>query len=87
MVSSNPLHRNPTYEPVGNADLQIRQNKLQYIVWDSFSAGRSPYFAGQLMRYVERYHGRAVHTESGQEESASRGTVAKPVIVIYEVRP
>lgn len=85
-VSSNPLHRNPTYEPVGNADLQIRQNKLQYIVWDSYSAGRSPYFAGQLLRYVERYHGRAVHTESVQV-SGSSGTVAKPVIIIYEVRP
>ncbi|HUR13671.1 MAG TPA: glycosyltransferase family 39 protein [Mycobacteriales bacterium] len=81
-VSSNPLHRNPAYTPVGNPDLQIRTNKLQYLVWDSFSAGRSPYFAGQLMRYVERYHGRAVHTETVQV-----GTVARPVVIVYEVRP
>lgn len=86
-VSSNPLHRNPTYEPVGNPDLQIRTNKLQYVVWDSYSAGRSPYFSTQLMRYVERYHGRAVHTQSVDVSSAGGGTVAKPVIVIYEVRP
>lgn len=86
-VSSNPLHRNPTYVPVGNADLQIRSNKLQYVVWDSYSAGRSPYFAGQLMRYVERYHGRAVLTQTASVAAKDGGTVTKPVIVIYEVRP
>jgi hypothetical protein len=86
-VSSNPLHRNPTYVPVGNADLQIRTNKLQYVVWDSYSAGRSPYFARQLMRYIERYHGRAVHTQAVYVSAKGGGTVAKPVIVIYEVRP
>ncbi len=86
-VSSNPLHRNPTYVPVGNADLQIRTNKLQYVIWDSYSAGRSPYFATQLMRYVERYHGRAVHTQAVNVSARGGGSVAKPVIVIYEVRP
>ena len=81
-VSSNPLHRNPTYQPVGNPDLAIRTNRLQYVVWDSYSAGRSPYFSAQIMRYVERYHGRAVHTQSVPVDG-----VAEPVIVIYEVRP
>ncbi len=81
-VSSNPLHRNPTYEPVGNPDLAIRTNTVQYVVWDSYSAGRSPYFSTQLMRYVERYHGRAVHTQSVIADG-----LARPVIVIYEVRP
>ncbi len=81
-VSSNPLHRNPTYQPVGNPDLAIRTNRLQYVVWDSYSAGRSPYFSAQLMRYVERYHGRAVHTQTVPVHG-----VAEPVVVIYEVRP
>src|SRR5688572_28933533 len=31
-VSPNPLHRNPSYEPVPNPDLKIRSNDIQYIV-------------------------------------------------------
>ena len=41
-VSPNPLNRNPSYVPVENADLQLRNGSIQYAVWDSFSAGRSP---------------------------------------------
>jgi len=83
-VSPNPLHRNPVYEPVPNPDLMIRHNDLQYLVWDSFSAGRSPFFSQKLMRYVARYHGRVVHTEI---VTAAAGGAPRPVIVIYEVRP
>lgn len=86
-VSPNPLHRNPVYEPVNNPDLRIRSNDLQYIVWDSFSASRSSFFSAALLRYVERYHGRPVHTESVEVRTADGSTVEKPVIVIYEVRP
>ena len=60
-VSPNPLHRNPVYEPVNNPDLAIRHNNLQYIVWDSFSAERSPFFSDNLMKYTKRYHGQVVH--------------------------
>ena len=38
-VSPNPLHRNPVVRAGENPDLQIRHGDLQYIVWDSFSAG------------------------------------------------
>lgn len=31
-VSPNPLHRNPSYEPVTNPDLWLRNGELQYIV-------------------------------------------------------
>src|SRR5439155_19785158 len=44
-VSPNPLHRNPSYAALNNPDLAIRNNDLQYIVWDSFSAARSTFFA------------------------------------------
>ena len=47
-VSPNPLHRNPSYEPVNNPDRAIRDNELQYVVWDSFSAARSSYFSSKL---------------------------------------
>ena len=63
-VSPNPLYRNPVYDPLPNPDLAIRRNKVQYIVWDSFSAGRSPHFSQSLKRYVERYNGHEVHRES-----------------------
>jgi hypothetical protein len=85
-VSPNPLHRNPVYEPVNNPDLAIRHNDLQYIVWDSFSAERSPFFAENLLRYTTRYHGQIVHTETVPVGTSS-GRVEKPVIIIYQVRP
>ena len=86
-VSPNPLHRNPVYEPVDNPDLRIRSNDLQYVVWDSYSASRSPFFSDRLLRYVERYHGRPVHTEYVEVLTDDGAVVSKPVIVVYEVRP
>jgi Dolichyl-phosphate-mannose-protein mannosyltransferase len=85
-VSANPLHRNPTYEPVVNPDHLIRTNELQYIAWDSYSASRSPYFSSRLRRYVDRYHGRAVHSETVTITDHGK-RVEKPVITVYEVRP
>lgn len=81
-VSPNPLRRNPSYDPVDNPDLQIRANELQYIVWDSYSATRSPFFGAKLLDYVDRYHGRMVHSETVPGPDGE----PVPVIVIYEVR-
>lgn len=86
-VSTNPLNRNPTYQPIPNPDLAIRRNTLQYLVWDSFSAGRSPFYSARMRRYVERYNGRAIHTESVSVRGRDGETVTKPVIIVYEVRP
>jgi hypothetical protein len=85
-VSPNPLYRNPVYDPVENPDLEIRHNNLQYLVWDSFSASRSPFFSDHLLAYAERYHGRIVHEEF-IDVTTDGGTVRKPVIIIYKVRP
>ena len=43
--------------------LELRDKELQYIVWDSFSAGRSPHFSSKLRELIRRYHGRVAHTE------------------------
>lgn len=86
-VSSNPLHRNPVYEAMKNPDRMIRDNELQYVVWDAFSADRSPFFSQKLLRYVERYHGRVAHTETVPVSTRSGRTALKPVITIYEIRP
>jgi hypothetical protein len=86
-VSANPLHRNPVYEPVRNPDRRIRENAIQYIVWDAFSAQRSPFFARRIMRFVERYRGRVVHSQLLTVRSPDGSPVRRPVIVIYEVGP
>lgn len=77
-VSPNPLHRNPSYEPIPNPDLALRSGQMQYVVWDVWSAGRSSHFAGQAQALARRYHGRVVHTEYSND---------RPVVIIYAVRP
>jgi hypothetical protein len=86
-VSPNPLHRNPVYKPVGNPDLRIRHGDLQYLVWDSFSADRSPFFARRIRTYVDRYNGRVVHVQSVRVTANDGRKVEKPVVIIYAVRP
>jgi hypothetical protein len=86
-VSPNPLRRNPSYPPILNPDMQIRSGDIQYVVWDSYSATRSSFFSDGLLRYVKRYHGRAIHTQSVTVKLADGSTIEKPVIIIYEVRP
>jgi hypothetical protein len=86
-VSPNPLHRNPSYQPVDNPDLEIRHDDLQYLIWDSFSASRSPFFSQHMLTYAHRYNGRIVHVETVPEKTKSGATVNKPIIIIYQVRP
>jgi len=85
-VSPNPLYRNPVYDPVHNPDLQIRHGNLQYLVWDSFSADRTPFFSSHLLAYAERYHGRIVHQEFVTVATPG-GPLRKPAITVYEIRP
>jgi len=86
-ISPNPLHRNPSYEPISNPDREIRDVDLQYLVWDSFSAARSPVFSDTLLGFVNKYNGRAIHTESITILDTNGNLVEKPVIIIYEVHP
>lgn len=77
-ISQNPLQRNPAYEPIDNPDLRLRNGDVHYIIWDVYSAGRSPFFEKKLMTMVARFHGRPVHMQMVN---------GKPVVVVYEVRP
>lgn len=86
-VSPNPLHRNPSYDPIPNPDLSIRYNDIQFVVWDSFSAARSVFFSEKLLGYVERYNGRVVHTETVGATTPDGKTAQTPIIVIYQVHP
>jgi hypothetical protein len=86
-VSPNPLHRNPSYEPLRNPDLQLRDNELQYIMWDAYSAVRSPFFSERLLRYVDLYNGHVVFSYTVPVSTGDGSETEKAVIVIYEVRP
>ena len=86
-VSPNPLRRNPSYPPILNPDLQIRNGEIQYVVWDAYSAERSSFFSEGLLRFAKRYHGRVIHTQSVTVTLSDGTSVDKPVIIIYEVRP
>jgi hypothetical protein len=85
-VSPNPLSRNPSYEPIDNPDRALRQGTIQYAVWDAYTAARTPFFAAQLLRYVDKYHGVALHTETVRLRTPDGGVVDKPVMTVFEVR-
>ena len=80
-VSPNPLHRNPSYEPIPNPDYALRHGDMQYVVWDLWSARRSAHYSEVLKGLARRFHGRIVHTET-----IGKGSQERPVIVVYEVR-
>lgn len=86
-VSSDPRNRNPAYTPVPNPDLALRHGNFQYVVWDAYTAGRSPYFAGQARRLASRYHGVAVYTSTVTVRAPGGAGLAEPAFVIYQVRP
>jgi 4-amino-4-deoxy-L-arabinose transferase-like glycosyltransferase len=86
-VSPNPLHRNPAYEPVSNPDSDIRTNNIQYLIWDSYSAGRSTFFSDRLLELAARFNGRVVHTQTVAVTLEDGTKVEKPVIIIYVVHP
>jgi 4-amino-4-deoxy-L-arabinose transferase-like glycosyltransferase len=85
-VGPNPLKRNPAYDPIPNPDLAIRSNVVQYLVWDAYTASRTPFFASKLVKYARKYHGRAVHTESVPVRIRGGATVLRPLFVVYAVR-
>jgi hypothetical protein len=86
-VSPNAENRNPAYVPVPNPDLALRQGHFQYIVWDSYTAGRSPSFADKMTSLVNKYHGVTVFAATVTARSRSGTPIVSPVVVIYQVRP
>lgn len=83
-VSTNPLHRNPSYQPLTNPDAAFRYGDVQYLVYDSFSASRSTFFFNSLNRYIKKYDAQEIWSYSVPTPGHPDGT---KIIVIYEVRP
>ena len=86
-VSTNPRDRNPTYAPVLNPDLAVRDGVFQYIVWDGYTDAHSSFFAEQALRLVKKYHGVAVYTAASGVRDSARHGAPEPAVVIYEVYP
>ena len=84
-VSPSPNGRNPSYVPVPNPDLSIRQGQFQYLVWDAYTAHRTPSFAKKMTDLVNRFHGIAVFTATSRTGSAA-DQAAFATVVIYQVR-
>ena len=85
-VSSDPRDRNPAYAPVPNPDLALREGVFQYIVWDAYTASRTPFFTAEARRLTSKYHGVAVFTATIKAPGSS-GQADEPVFIIYKVHP
>lgn len=82
-VSPNPLHHNPTYHPIRNADSALRAGAYQYVVWDAYSAQRSPQFAARLLALTHKFNGFRVHVERGR----LHGRADQVLISVFKVTP
>ena len=72
-ISTNPHDRNPSYAPVVNPDLDLRQGEFQYIVVDAYTAAHSDFFAAEALRLVRRFHGAGrLHLGEHRTARASR---------------
>jgi hypothetical protein len=83
-VSLNPLRRNPTYQPISNPDATIRNGEAQYLVYDAYSAARTPFFARKLLTYVKKFSGTSVY-EDGSPGRQHNDANSFPTVVIYQV--
>jgi hypothetical protein len=85
-VSPDPSVRNPSYRPVLNPDLAVRYGEYQYVVWDSYTAARAPFFATKARQLIDKYRGVAVYTGTVMALGQSGTPTITPVIIIYQVR-
>ncbi len=69
---------------VTNPDLAVRTGEVQYLVWDTYTAARTPFFAGKLQALVDRYHGSPVFLVPNGETAS--GSEPSPAVIIYQVR-
>jgi 4-amino-4-deoxy-L-arabinose transferase-like glycosyltransferase len=86
-VSTDPRDRNPSYVPVPNPDLALRRGVFQYIVWDAYTASRTPFFAAQARHLASKYHGVALFTATIRVPASAGPPVDEPVFIIYKVHP
>lgn len=84
-VTGGTRQHNPAYVPVRNPDRALREGLFQYVVWDSYTAARSPFYGDQARDLAAEYHGIAVYTGVERVRTGS-GHADRETIVIYRVR-
>jgi 4-amino-4-deoxy-L-arabinose transferase-like glycosyltransferase len=84
-TNPNPAKHNPSYSPITNPDLMIRNGQIHYIVYDIYSAARTQHFADKLLYYVDKYNGQLIHSESTSYSDNEGNTVTKPVTQVYVI--
>jgi len=86
-VSANPHDRNPSYTPVINPSLELREGDFQYVVWDAYTAAHSAFFSAEALRLARKFHGAVVYTSASKVRDPARSRAAEPAVIIYEVHP
>jgi 4-amino-4-deoxy-L-arabinose transferase-like glycosyltransferase len=86
-VSTNPRDRNPSYTPVTNPDLALRDGDFQYIVWDAYTAGHSSFFSAEVLHLMKRFHGVVVYRTASTVQNPSRPGGRVAAVTIYQVHP
>jgi hypothetical protein len=84
-VSPDPSNRNPSYVAVPNPDLAVRQGKFRYLVWDSYTANRSPSFGNKIVALVKKYDTVVVFSSTITVRSPAGQDGPASVVVIYRV--
>ena len=89
-VSRDPALRNPAYRPLVNPDLAIRLLRVHYAVWDAYSADRSGFYSGMMLRLVRNHGGRPVFSAWIDDRGEVRTGVVPPAgvdlrIIVYDL--
>lgn len=80
-VSRDPRLTNPAYEPVLAPDLIVASGTIRYVVYDLYSAIRSPYYAGRLTEIIQSNDVKLIHVEYVEDQEGR-----SPRVFIYEVK-
>lgn len=87
-VNPDPGRHNPSYTPITNADMMVLTDKIQYIVYDIYSAGNSSFLqrkSDELVNYINKYDAVPIHTEYESFRTTENEVITIPAVVIYAV--
>ena len=86
ITNPNPALHNPSYNPINNPDFMIRSGQIQYIVYDMFSASRTPHFADKVMYLCSKIRRSfSLFGDYDRYVDQEGKTITKPAILIYVI--
>jgi 4-amino-4-deoxy-L-arabinose transferase-like glycosyltransferase len=87
-VNPEPGRHNPSYTPITNIDLMVLTDKIQYFVYDVYSAEMSLNLqrkSDELVNYANKYNAVPIHTEYESFRTDDGRMITKPVVIIYAI--